>query len=57
MNCIEQEIVEIENSTNEKEGKAQRSKLVAVPSGRVRPGDRVRSLEAKLLDIQLPMPT
>ena len=53
MSCVEQESVEIENSTREKEGEAQSEKLLAVPRGRMRPGDRVDSRVAEVLDLQL----
>ena len=53
MSCIEQESVEIENSTREKEGKAQKAKLLAVPRGRVRRSDRVDSRVAEVFDLQL----
>jgi hypothetical protein len=53
MSCVEYESVEIEDSTSEKEGKAQRSKPFAVPSGRVRPDDKVALRVAEVLNFQL----
>jgi hypothetical protein len=53
MSCIEYETVEIEESIREKKGEARRLKSVAVPSGRVRPGDQVACRVAEVLDIQL----
>ena len=53
MSCVEYESVEIEESTSEKEGEAQRSKPFAVPSGRARPGDQVAFRVAEVLSFQL----
>jgi hypothetical protein len=53
MNCVEYESVEIEESTSEKKGEAQRSKPLAVPSSRVRPGDQVAVRVAEVLNVQL----
>jgi hypothetical protein len=53
MSYTEYETVEIEESTIEKEGKAQGSKPVAVKKVRVRPGDQVTRRVKEVLDLQL----
>ncbi len=53
MSCVEYERVEIEVSTGEKQGDAQKPKLFAVPSGRVRPGDQAARVVAEILDFEL----
>jgi len=53
MSCVEYENVEIEESTTENEGEAQRSEHFAVPSRRVRPGDQVVFSAAEVLHFEL----
>ena len=53
MSCVECESMEIEESTSEKGGEAQRSKPFVVPSGRVRPGDQVARRVAEVLNFEL----
>ena len=49
MNCVEHESVEIESSAWEKEYKARR----VAPRGETRPGDRVDSRVAEVLNLEL----
>jgi hypothetical protein len=57
MNCVEYESVAIEESTREKEGEAQTSKSLAVPSDQVHMSDEKPFDVADLLNIRLEMPT
>lgn len=53
MSYIEYESVGIEESKSEKEREDQGSEPLAVPSGRVRPGDRAAFRVAEVLNFQL----
>jgi len=54
MTSVEYESVKIvEESTSEKEGEAQKAKTLAMPNGRVSPGDQVARRLAEVLNVQL----
>ena len=53
MSCVEYQSVEIEESTSEERADAERPRLFAVPSGRLRPGDQVARVVTEVLDFEL----
>ena len=53
MNCVEEENVAIEGSVTEKEYKARRVAAIAAPRSEMRPGDRVDSRVAEVLNLEL----